>query len=242
MIPLDLIISKLERVKRTGDGQAKAKGAAHEDHKLKLSLSTSDDHKTQVKCWTDCTFDAIGAAVRLKLVVSILDCLGHANQRSTMGITKLTSHDHTKTVTQWPMKLAWRWSEIMAQWRIGGRITTSKVNPWIGWSGGAWLIERILFSLCHISPRARVGCVIQQARRDGRYELARSMRDAWQERIAIATIDGGEHEHVAEKIAADEVVAMARGNSKACFKLWLKKKFKRVEQHGLPKGKHEGKI
>ncbi|MCC7409045.1 MAG: hypothetical protein IT442_13325 [Phycisphaeraceae bacterium] len=54
-------------------------------------------------------------------------------------------------------------------------------------------------------PRVRAGRAIRHARQAGDNVLAVALRDAWEERLAVCTIDGGLPEEQAQRIAADEI-------------------------------------
>ncbi|CAN5183045.1 hypothetical protein BH11PLA2_BH11PLA2_07710 [soil metagenome] len=66
MTPIELLLSKLQGVKKTGNGWS-ARCPAHDDHKASLSVSEGDDGATLVKCHAGCTAGAVLKAVGLTL-------------------------------------------------------------------------------------------------------------------------------------------------------------------------------
>lgn len=61
----DAIISKLEKCKRTGNGNWLACCPAHEDKSPSLTLHEAQDGRILVRCWAGCSFEEIVGAVGL---------------------------------------------------------------------------------------------------------------------------------------------------------------------------------
>ena len=57
-------------------------------------------------------------------------------------------------------------------------------------------------------PRCQVARLIYDARRNAKRDLAVALRDAWRERIAICTTDGGLTIKEAEGVAVNELLAI----------------------------------
>lgn len=64
--PVAELLSKLEGVRRAGDGYS-AKCPAHEDRLNCLSISTGRDGRALVKCHAGCTADSIVAKIGMKM-------------------------------------------------------------------------------------------------------------------------------------------------------------------------------
>jgi hypothetical protein len=62
--PLELVLSRLEGVKRSGDGWT-ARCPAHHDRAPSLSIGEADDERVLLKCFAGCETEAIVAAVDL---------------------------------------------------------------------------------------------------------------------------------------------------------------------------------
>lgn len=54
-------------------------------------------------------------------------------------------------------------------------------------------------------PRCQAARLIRSARREGHHDQAIALRDAWRERIAFCTVDGGMVQEAAERVAASEL-------------------------------------
>jgi hypothetical protein len=63
----DLLLSKLDGVKRTGPETWLAHCPAHDDAHPSLSIRETDDGKTLIKCWVGCEAHEIVDAVGLRL-------------------------------------------------------------------------------------------------------------------------------------------------------------------------------
>lgn len=59
----DLLLSKLDGVKRTGSGRWLAKCPAHSDRTASLSIRETDDARTLVHCFAGCTVHEVVGAV-----------------------------------------------------------------------------------------------------------------------------------------------------------------------------------
>lgn len=64
---VDTLLSRLERVKRTGNGTWLARCPAHADKNPSLSIRETDDGKVLVKCHAGCSVHEVVAAVGLEL-------------------------------------------------------------------------------------------------------------------------------------------------------------------------------
>ena len=62
---IDAILSRLERVKRTGRDSWIASCPAHEDHSPSMTLRALEDGRILCRCFAGCPFDSIAAAVGL---------------------------------------------------------------------------------------------------------------------------------------------------------------------------------
>ena len=65
--PIDTVLHRLEKVKRTGPDRWIAKCPAHDDRRPSLSIREAEDHKVLLKCWTGCSAAEIVAALGLSL-------------------------------------------------------------------------------------------------------------------------------------------------------------------------------
>jgi len=65
--PIDKVLHRLEKVKRTGPDRWIAKCPAHDDRRPSLSIKEAEDHKVLLKCWTGCSAAEIVAALGLSL-------------------------------------------------------------------------------------------------------------------------------------------------------------------------------
>jgi hypothetical protein len=61
----DVLLSKLEGVKRTGDGRWIAKCPSHRDRSPSLSIRELDDGRTLVHCFAGCGVEAVLGAIGL---------------------------------------------------------------------------------------------------------------------------------------------------------------------------------
>lgn len=65
--PIDLLLSRLDRVKRTGADKWQALCPAHDDRTPSLAIKEGQDGTVLIKCWAGCSAQAIVEAVELKL-------------------------------------------------------------------------------------------------------------------------------------------------------------------------------
>ena len=65
--PIDLILHRLEKVKRTGPGKWQALCPAHDDRRPSLSIKEAEDGRVLLKCWTGCGAAEIVSALGLSL-------------------------------------------------------------------------------------------------------------------------------------------------------------------------------
>ncbi len=65
--PIDKVLHRLDRVKRTGPGKWIALCPAHDDRRPSLSIREADDGKVLLKCWTGCGASEIVNALDLSL-------------------------------------------------------------------------------------------------------------------------------------------------------------------------------
>jgi hypothetical protein len=65
--PVDRLLDRLERVKRTGPGRWLALCPAHDDKNPSLTIRETDDGTVLVKCWTGCGAADVVAAAGLEL-------------------------------------------------------------------------------------------------------------------------------------------------------------------------------
>lgn len=63
----DVLLSKLDGVKRTGSGRWLAKCPAHKDRRASLAVREGDEGKTLVKCFAGCTVHEVVAAAGLEI-------------------------------------------------------------------------------------------------------------------------------------------------------------------------------
>lgn len=63
----DLLLSKLDGVKRTGSGRWLAKCPAHSDRTASLSIRETDDARTLVHCFAGCTVHEVVGAVGMEV-------------------------------------------------------------------------------------------------------------------------------------------------------------------------------
>lgn len=63
----DLLLSKLDGVKRTGEGRYLARCPAHQDKRASLTIRETDDQKTLVHCFAGCSVHEIVSAVGLEI-------------------------------------------------------------------------------------------------------------------------------------------------------------------------------
>ena len=61
----DALLSRLDRVKRTGSGRWIARCPAHDDRKASLSVRELDDGRVLVHCFAGCDVESVLAAVNL---------------------------------------------------------------------------------------------------------------------------------------------------------------------------------
>lgn len=64
---VDVLLSKLDGVKRTGPGRWLAKCPAHEDRRASLAIREGDEGKTLVHCFAGCTVHEVVAAAGLEI-------------------------------------------------------------------------------------------------------------------------------------------------------------------------------
>lgn len=65
--PIDRVLSRLERVKRTGPDRWVARCPAHDDRRPSLSIHEAEDRKVLLKCWSGCSVQAILEVLGLSL-------------------------------------------------------------------------------------------------------------------------------------------------------------------------------
>lgn len=75
--PIDLVLSRLDKVKAVGAGKWKACCPAHDDRDPSLSIREAEDGKVLLHCWAGCDTDSITAAIGL----SIRDLFPNNSQR-----------------------------------------------------------------------------------------------------------------------------------------------------------------
>jgi hypothetical protein len=64
---IDVLLSRLERVRKTSPGHWSARCPAHEDKSPSLAVSLTDDGVILMHCFSGCAVDAIAAAAGLDL-------------------------------------------------------------------------------------------------------------------------------------------------------------------------------
>jgi hypothetical protein len=99
--PLDMVLPRLHRVKRTSPGKWLACCPAHDDGSPSLSLKEGDDGRVLLKCWAGCS--AVEVVTALGLTMSDLfppppdtPGSGHAAQRrpwSAGDLIELAAHE-----------------------------------------------------------------------------------------------------------------------------------------------------
>lgn len=65
--PIDAVLHRLDRVKRTAPDKWIALCPAHDDKRPSLSVKQADDGKVLLKCWSGCSAQAITEALGLSL-------------------------------------------------------------------------------------------------------------------------------------------------------------------------------
>jgi hypothetical protein len=65
--PIDAVLHRLEKVKRTAPDKWIARCPAHDDHRPSLSIREADDGRVLLKCWSGCSAQAITEALGLSL-------------------------------------------------------------------------------------------------------------------------------------------------------------------------------
>lgn len=65
--PINCVLSRLERVKRTGPDRWIARCPAHDDRRPSLSIHEAEDRKVLLKCWSGCSVQAILEVLGLSL-------------------------------------------------------------------------------------------------------------------------------------------------------------------------------
>lgn len=65
--PIDLVLSRLDKVKAAGASKWKACCPAHDDRDPSLSIREADDGKVLLHCWCGCSARDVAAAVGLEL-------------------------------------------------------------------------------------------------------------------------------------------------------------------------------
>ncbi|MCR2831192.1 hypothetical protein NR402_12995 [Acidithiobacillus ferrooxidans] len=65
--PIDRVLHRLDRVKRTAPDKWIARCPAHDDKRPSLSIREAEDHKVLLKCWAGCGAFEIVAALGLNL-------------------------------------------------------------------------------------------------------------------------------------------------------------------------------
>ena len=63
----DILLSRLDGVKRTGPGRYLARCPAHEDRRASLSIRETEDEKTLIHCFAGCCVHEIVSAAGLEL-------------------------------------------------------------------------------------------------------------------------------------------------------------------------------
>jgi len=65
--PIDTVLHRLEKVKRTGPDRWIAKCPAHDDRRPSLSIREAEDHKVLLHCWSGCSAAEVVTALGLSL-------------------------------------------------------------------------------------------------------------------------------------------------------------------------------
>ncbi len=65
--PIDAVLHRLEKVKRTAPDRWIALCPAHDDRRPSLSIREADDHRVLLKCWSGCGAAEIVSALGLSL-------------------------------------------------------------------------------------------------------------------------------------------------------------------------------
>lgn len=63
--PIDLVLSRLDKVRAAGAGRWKACCPAHDDRDPSLSIREADDSKVLLHCWAGCSTTDVLAAIGL---------------------------------------------------------------------------------------------------------------------------------------------------------------------------------
>lgn len=99
MSPLDLVLSKLTRPKRSGAGWV-ARCAAHDDRQASLSVGVGEDGRVLMKCFAGCELPTIVAALGLELrdlFQPRARDAGSDGRRPTIALSDLAAHKHLPT-------------------------------------------------------------------------------------------------------------------------------------------------
>lgn len=75
--PIDLVLSRLDKVKAAGAGKWKACCPAHDDRDPSLSIREAEDGKVLLHCWAGCDTESIVGAIGL----TICDLFPDSGQR-----------------------------------------------------------------------------------------------------------------------------------------------------------------
>lgn len=81
-IGIDILISRLEKVKSTGQGRWVACCPAHQDKTPSLAISEKEDGRILIHCFSGCSVDAVVSAIGIELSDLFPEdsrAIGHAN-------------------------------------------------------------------------------------------------------------------------------------------------------------------
>lgn len=67
MTPVETVLGRLERVRKSGSGRWMARCPAHPDRTPSLSISETQDGTVLLKCWAGCVTSDVVAAMRLAM-------------------------------------------------------------------------------------------------------------------------------------------------------------------------------
>lgn len=109
--PLDAVLGRLGRVKRSGAGYV-ACCPAHDDHQASLSVKLGDSGKVLVKCFAGCQFDAIVEALGMQPSDLFPDEVrvhvnGHAHQPKNARLTLAELAAHKRLPIAFLASLGW---------------------------------------------------------------------------------------------------------------------------------------
>lgn len=92
--PIDLVLSRLDKVKAAGAGKWKACCAAHDDREPSLSIREADDGKVLLHCWAGCDAESIAAAIGL----TVRDLFPESGQRSVRRGPSRAAVEHERRI------------------------------------------------------------------------------------------------------------------------------------------------